>query len=80
MPCGKLIILKHQCKVVYLCDLFLVRIGGVTILQKGKSDLISDGETGMEIFDFVIIYIVYGSTFSSLLKVDEPIFRNFLLE
>lgn len=26
---------------------FSVRIGGVTILRKGRSDLISDGETGM---------------------------------
>lgn len=25
----------------------LSRIGGVTILRKGKSDLISDGETGI---------------------------------
>lgn len=34
----------------------LVRIGGVTILRKGKSDLISDGETGNESDNFVIIY------------------------
>jgi hypothetical protein len=34
----------------------LVRIGGVTILRKGKSDLISDGETGNESDDFEIIY------------------------
>ena len=26
----------------------MVRIGGVTILRKGKSDLISDGVTGLE--------------------------------
>lgn len=35
---------------------FFVRVGGVTILQKGKSDLISDGETGTELDDFVILY------------------------
>ena len=31
---------------------FLVRIGSITILRKGKSDLISDGETGSELDDF----------------------------
>lgn len=34
----------------------LGRIGGVTILRKGKSDLISDGETGNQSDDFVIIH------------------------
>jgi len=35
-------------------DYFLFRIGDVTIMQKGKSDVISDGKTGiLESFFFV---------------------------
>ena len=33
-----------------------VRIGGVTILRKGKSDLITDGEIGMEPTDSQMYY------------------------
>jgi hypothetical protein len=48
MPTYRLAILKlgFGLKSIMLFDVF-IRMGGVTIVQKGKTDYISDGKTGM---------------------------------
>lgn len=51
-------------------NVFLIRIGGVTVLRKGKSDLISDGKTGRLLL-IILPNLVCGLTFSSFANVTE---------
>lgn len=49
---------------------FLIRIGGVTILRKGKSDLISDGNKGTYLL-ITLPYLVCSLTFSTFASVTK---------
>ncbi len=77
MPTCRLALLKlgFGLKSIMLFDV-LIRMGGVTIVQKGKTDYISDGKTGVCSCEtwFLVVFVMVIMHFVGVQRIQWTIF------